>query len=145
MTSRQKLNKVLRKLSWLCWLEKRKHDMKVVSCLTWGKKRTIAWETKSQITLRYWFQRGKKRSQYYILVKGAYLFTEAHIFTEACCQSCGTLFPINNFSDFLDMRCNNWTQNLLNYQKTCSASFLQSTEYLILILHPKLLLGGIES
>ena len=61
----------------------------------------------------------------------------------------GADITMKDFSAFLDMRrCKNWAQNLLlqisNYLKACSASFSQSTEYLIPDLHPKLLSGGVE-
>ena len=77
----------------------------------WDKIRTIAWETVFQIILR----NCSKEVGGTVSVTddcsegggGRVMCRQAHMLAEAHCQSQGTLFLINNFSDFLDMRYNN--------------------------------------
>ena len=62
------------------------HNMRVASCFIWGKMRTTARETASQIALRNCSKEAEGEvSIYVILVKGEYMQLSTYYFAEGFC------------------------------------------------------------
>ena len=119
---------------------------------TWGKMRTIAWETAPQIPLRNCCKEIEgKVSIHGILVKGQYMQSSTSYIL--FCRWLLLVMRCNchheRFQWFLDLGIyKNWAHKIAPkniYLKTCSASFVQSTDHLISAVYPELLSGGVES